>query len=256
MQLPLLAVTGSLMIMAGSVGWLWSNPLQMSSVGDLALMRGSVNMMLFASAGVIVPLLYTWFVTGKSDPVMKRAVWPRASWAKLAAGPFIQPGVAFITGLLAGASVPFVTFLVNGWLRLGGATGIVSVNGLPAVFGLLVVGVFSDGAAGQGWNMTGLDDYLGVAGQGVTGLFTVAGYQADFPGQLQAQVIGILALSLWGFLIGILVCAPLGLLLHGLLRGGPPRVPRPAPEPEAGELPAGARAGEFVPFPVQDSHDG
>ncbi len=113
--------------------------------------------------------------------------------------------------------MPFVTFLVNGWLRLDGATGIVSVNRLPAVFGLLVVGVFSDGAAGQGWNMTGLDDYLGVAGQGVTGLFTVAGYQADFPGQLQAQVIGILALSLWGFLIGILVCAPLGLLLHGLL---------------------------------------
>ena len=189
-QLPLLAVTGSLMIMAGSVGWLWSNPLQMSSVGDLALMRGSVNMMLFASAGVIVPLLYTWFVTGKSDPVMSARGLAAGVVAGLAAGPFIQPGVAFITGLLAGASVPFVTFLVNGWLRLDDATGIVSVSGLPAVFGLLVVGVFSDGAAGQGWNMTGLDDYLGVAGQGVTGLFTVAGYQADFPGQLQA-VIGI-----------------------------------------------------------------
>ena len=255
-QLPLLAVTGSLMIMAGSVGWLWSNPLQMSSVGDLALMRGSVNMMLFASAGVIVPLLYTWFVTGKSDPVMSARGLAAGVVAGLAAGPFIQPGVAFITGLLAGASVPFVTFLVNGWLRLDDATGIVSVSGLPAVFGLLVVGVFSDGAAGQGWNMTGLDDYLGVAGQGVTGLFTVAGYQADFPGQLQAQVIGILALSLWGFLIGILVCAPLGLLLHGLLRGGPSRVTRPAQEPEASGSYAAAPAGEFVPFPVQDSHDG
>jgi len=61
---------------------------------------------------------------------------------------------------------------------------------------------------------------------------------------------------LWGFLIGILVCAPLGLLLHGLLRGSQPRVRRPAQEPEASGSYAAAPTGEFVPFPVQDSRDG
>jgi hypothetical protein len=70
----------------------------------------------------------------------------------------------------------------------------------------------------------------------------------DFPGQLQAQVIGILTLSLWGFVVGMLVCAPLGVLLHSLLRstaapqpgrldfdgglatGAPARGPQPARE--------------------------
>jgi hypothetical protein len=31
-------------------------------------------------------------------------------------------------------------------------------------------------------------------------------------------VIGIVALSLWGFVTGLLVCAPLALLFHGLQR--------------------------------------
>jgi hypothetical protein len=66
--------------------------------------------------------------------------------------------------------------------------------------------------------MTGLESYLGVTGQGVSGLFTESGFQPDFPAQLQAQVIGILSLILWGFSTGMLICAPLGLLLHGLLR--------------------------------------
>ncbi len=239
-QLPLLAVVGSLLIMSGAIGWLWANPLQMSTVGDLGLMRGSVNMMLFAASGVIVPLLYTWFVTGKSDPVMTARGLAAGVVAGLAAGPFVQPSVAFAIGLLAGASVPFVTFIVTGWLRLDDAGGSLSVSAFPALIGLLLTGLFADGAVGQGWNMTGLDAYLGVAGQGVTGLFTAAGYQADFPGQLQAQMIGILALGLWGFLMGILICAPLGLLLHALLRGSA-RVPAPA---------APASMGEFVPLPA------
>jgi hypothetical protein len=89
---------------------------------------------------------------------------------------------------------------------------------LPAIVGLLAVGIFADGTVGQGWQMTGIDSYLGVSGQGVSGLFTGSGFQMDFPGQLQAQVIGILSLALWGFSTGMLFCAPLGLLLHSLLR--------------------------------------
>ncbi len=218
-QLPLLAVVGSLLIIAGSIGWMWANPLQMSSLSDTALMRGSVNCILFASGGLIVPLLYTWFVTGSSEPLMSARGLAAGVVAGLAAGPFVEPGVALVIGLLAGATVPFVTFLVDGLLRLDDATGSISVSGLPAMVGLLLVGIFADGVVGRGWHMTGLDRYLGVTGQGVSGLLAARGYQPDFPGQLQAQVIGILTLALWGFLIGMLICAPLGLLLHGLLRG-------------------------------------
>jgi Amt family ammonium transporter len=45
-----------------------------------------------------------------------------------------------------------------------------------------------------------------------------SGFQPDFPGQLQAQVIGVVALTLWGFVSGLVVCAPLGLLFHNLQR--------------------------------------
>jgi Amt family ammonium transporter len=138
--------------------------------------------------------------------------------AGLAAGPFVQPGVAFLIGVIAGATVPFVSYLVDGLLRLDDATGAITVSGLPAMVGLLLVGIFADGVTGQGWQMTGVESYLGVTGQGVSGLFTARGYQMDFPGQIQAQVIGIVALALWGFLVGMVLCIPLGLLLHGLLR--------------------------------------
>jgi Amt family ammonium transporter len=213
---PLLAVVGSLLVLAGTFGWLWANPLQVSLLGDLALMRGSVNAMLFASGGILVPLGYTWFVTGRSDPMMAARGLVAGLVAGLAVGPFVQPGVAFLIGFLAGATVPFVTFVVDGVLRLDDATGVVTANGVPAVVGLLLVGLFADGVTGVGWQMTGLENYLGVAGQGVSGLLVAPGFQPDFPGQLQAQIAGILALGLWGFLVGMLICTPLGLLMHSL----------------------------------------
>jgi ammonium transporter, Amt family len=228
-QLPLLAVVGSLLILMGSLGWLWANPLQLNSLSELALLRGSVNTILFASGGIIVPLFYTWFVTGKSEPLMSARGLAAGVVAGMAAGPFIQPGPAFAIGLVAGATVPFVTYLIDGLLRLDDATGAISISGLPAIVGLLAVGIFADGATGQGWNMTGVDSYLGVSGQGVSGLFTGSGFQADFPGQLQSQVIGILSLVLWGFSSGMLICAPLGLLLHSLLRTTASPVPVAAP---------------------------
>jgi ammonium transporter, Amt family len=114
-------------------------------------------------------------------------------------------------------------------LRLDDATGAVTASGIPAMIGLLLVGLFADGVAGSGWQMTGGGNYLGVAGQGVSGLFVASGYQIDFPGQLQAQMVGILTLGLWGFLTGILFCAPLGFLAHGLERSE--NLPKATPQP-------------------------
>lgn len=233
-HLPLLAVLGCLLIPSGTIGWLWANPLQSALINELGLVRGSVNVLLFAASGSIVPLLYTWFVTGRSDPVMTARGVAAGVVAGLAAGPFVQPGIAVLIGFLAGATLPFVTFLVDSTLRLEDVTGSISVSGLPAMIGLLLVGLFADGAVGQGWQMAGVESYLGVAGQGVSGLFTGSEFQPDFPGQLQAQVIGVLALSLWGFLAGVVVCAPMGLILHGLLEGGAEQVPARPVETPAG----------------------
>jgi Amt family ammonium transporter len=211
----------------------------------LALLRGSVNTILFAAGGILIPLIYSWFVTSKSEPLMSARGLAAGVVAGMAVGPFVQPGQAFVIGLVAGATVPFVTFLVDGLLRLDDVTGAISVSGLPAIVGLLAVGIFADGTVGRGWQMTGVDSYLGVTGQGVSGLFTGSGFQMDFPGQLQAQVIGILSLALWGFSAGMLFCAPLGLLLHSLLRpaGGIGATRAPV------LIPADADGDAFAPEP-------
>jgi Amt family ammonium transporter len=56
------------------------------------------------------------------------------------------------------------------------------------------VGLFSDGTLGQGLNGIGKDAYLGVAGQGVSGIALLAPGLAPDTGQLIAQVLGLLVI--------------------------------------------------------------
>ena len=225
-QLPLLAVVGALVMLAGGAGWLWSNPLQVSVLTDVALLRGSLNVVLSAAAGSLIPLVYTWFVRGTSHPTLSARGLVAGLIAGMALGPFVQPGTAFLTGILAGLTVPFVTYIVDTRLGLHDATGILSAAGLPAILGLLMVGLLADGVAGLGWQMTGLESHLGVTGQGVSGLFVAQGFAVDFPGQFQAQLIGVVALGLWGLLTGLAVCVPLGLVTHNLERSANRRARR------------------------------
>ena len=224
---PLLTVIGGLLLLSGVIGWLWANPLQVEALSSLALLRGSTGILLAAVGGTLVPLLYTWFVAGGADPTMTARGLAAGAIAGLAAAPCVQTGPLLLTGVIAGATVPFLTYVADHLLGLDDGTGVVVVAALPAIVGLLMAGIFADGAAGAGWQLAGVGAYLGVSGQGVSGLLTASGFQRDFPGQFQAQIIGVVALSLWGFVTGLLVCAPLGLLFHGLQRSA--ASPQPAP---------------------------
>jgi len=215
-HLPLLAVVGALLLPVGVLGWNWSNPIQAAAIGELGPLRGSVNSLLFVISASLIPVLYTWFVTGESDPLMAARGMAAGAIAGLGAGPFITPTAALVIGLLAGGTVPFVTYALNRLLRLNDSAGIVSMTAIPALLGLLSVGLLADGSVGAGWQNMGVGSYLGVTGQGVTGLAAASGFVADFPGQLQAQVIGGVALLLWGFVMGSLICVPLAVLSHGI----------------------------------------
>ncbi|MBX3052579.1 MAG: hypothetical protein KF753_13945 [Caldilineaceae bacterium] len=215
-HLPMLAVVGALLLPVGVLGWSWSNPIQAGIIGELGPLRGSVNSLLFVITGSLVPAFYTWFVAGESDPMMAARGMAAGAIAGLGAGPFVPPLAALVVGLLAGGSVPFITFAVNRLLRLNDSAGIVSMTAIPALLGLLSVGLFADGSVGAGWQMIGTTSHLGVTGQGVTGLLAASGFVADFPGQLQAQVIGAVALLLWGFVVGSVICVPLAALAHGI----------------------------------------
>jgi Amt family ammonium transporter len=217
-RLPLVAILGALLMLGGVIGWLWSNPLQATVTSASGVMRGSINVVVSASAGALIPLVYTWFVTAESHAGMTARGLAAGLVAGLAAGPFVQPGVALLIGLLAGTTVPFVTYVIDSRMKLNDLTGVVSIGGLPAMIGLLAVGIFADGAVGAGWQMTGIDSYLGVPGQGVSGLLVDAAFQPDFPGQLQAQLIGTITLALWGTVMGFMVNVPLALIAQGLQR--------------------------------------
>jgi len=56
-------------------------------------------------------------------------------------------------------------------LKVDDPCGAISVHGFCGTLGGMCVGLFADGTYGAGWNGIGAADYLGKAGQGVTGLF-------------------------------------------------------------------------------------
>src|SRR5947207_179710 len=71
--------------------------------------------------------------------------------------------------------------------------GAISVHGYCGTLGGLCVGIFADGHYGAGWNGVGVTDYLGKAGQGVTGLL-----YGDFS-QFKCQLLGAGLNIVWAF---------------------------------------------------------
>ncbi len=73
--------------------------------------------------------------------------------------------------------------------------GAISVHGVCGAFGVLAVGIFSDGSYGIGWNGSLADD-----AKGVTGVL----YGGSGGGQLAAQAMGVLTIATVMFAIAFL----------------------------------------------------
>ena len=202
-HLPVLAVVGTMLTLVGTAALFAANPIYLASA--LSTPRAAVNLMLAAAGGAFMPYLYTWFTTGAADSLMAARGSAAAVLAVAAAGPFLPPWAAALLGAVAGLLVPLTSFLVRYVLRIQDPTGALPVALLGGILGLLGLGIFADGRAGQGWNGIGPESYLGVTGQGVTGLFPAAGLSPDWPGQINAQLIGLAAIAgLTVVLVGIL----------------------------------------------------
>jgi ammonium transporter, Amt family len=192
-HLPVLAVLGALLVLAGTAAMLTANPIHLAS--GVVTPRAGVNLMLAAAGGAFVPYLYTWFTTGAADTLMAARGSAAGVLAVAAAGGLVPPWSAAALGAVAGLLVPLATFLVRYVLRIDDPTGTLPVGLLGGLLGLLGVGVFADGLAGQGWNGIGPESYLGVTGQGITGLFPATGFAPDWPGQINAQLTGLAAVA-------------------------------------------------------------
>lgn len=192
-HLPVLAVIGAVLFVVGGMGLAAANPIH-TQAGAITP-RAGVNLVLAAAGGAFLPCLYTWFTTGAADSLMAARGAAAGTLSVAAAMAFVPPWAALFIGAAAGVLVPLVTFLMHHVLRIQDPTGAVPVGLLGGALGIIAVGFFGDGTAGQAWNNVGVETYLGVASQGITGLFPTPGFAPDWPGQLNAQLIGLAAIA-------------------------------------------------------------
>src|SRR5262249_59320035 len=106
----------------------------------------------------------------------------------------LSPWGAFIIGPVAAGLVVVSVFFFDK-RKVDDPVGAISVHGVNGAWGLLSVGLFSDGTYGAGWNGVGATEYLGKAGQGVTGLF-----YGD-ASQLAAQAVEVVVGTAWNVVV-------------------------------------------------------
>jgi Amt family ammonium transporter len=199
-HLPLLAILGSLLLLIGWLGLIFSNPLFASNEG-LSTSLMAVNVALAAGGGLQMALLYVWFTTSETDVLMAARGSVAGLVAISAACPFVPPWAAFVIGAVAGLLLPLGIYSVEHLLRLDDPAAAITTHGLSGLWGLLAVAIFADGRYGAGWNGIGAEEYLGIAGQGVSGYLVTAGFQPDLLNQLYAQLTGIAAIAIFAFVL-------------------------------------------------------
>jgi len=215
---PLLAVLGSGLLLAGGSGWFLASPLFPSVAFPWSKMLS--NLLLAASGGALLPLLYVWFFSGEQSLALP-ARGLAAGWLALLAGaPFLSPWAALLVGVLLGALLPLLTAGIDRLFRLPDDGGLLAMMTLAGFLGVWAPGFLADGRFGRGWQDVGPSHYLGVAGQGVSGLFVAGGLRPDWPGQFWAQFVGSWAVFLFAFLVSSIIAWPVA-TIWGRLAASP-----------------------------------
>jgi len=164
--------------------WFSFNAGSTLNASDLRLAVVATNTMIAGAIGGLAAMFYMWAFYGKPDPSMTANGALAGLVAITAPCAFVNASTAFVIGLVAGVLVCISVAFVEKKLRLDDVVGAISVHCVNGLWGIIAVGLFSDGSYGSGIN--------GVKG-GVTGLF-----YGD-AGQFAAQMIAVVVLFVWGF---------------------------------------------------------
>ncbi len=152
-------------------GWFGFNPGSTLSGLDMNIARIAVNTNLSAAAGGTIAALYTAVKWGKADPSMAINGALGGLVAITAGCAFVEPVSAIVIGGIAGMLVVFAVPLFDR-LRADDPVGAIAVHGVCGTFGTVAVGIFAE----KGGLLYG-------GGLGLLGI----------------QVLGVVAISLWGF---------------------------------------------------------
>jgi Amt family ammonium transporter len=187
-------------------GWFGFNAGSSLAGADGRIGIIATNTMLASASGAVAAGLVIWKVAGKPDPSMMCNGMLAGLVAITSPCAFVTPTGGVIIGAVAGVLVVYSVFLFDK-LKIDDPVGAISVHGTCGVWGLISVGLLSDGSYGQGWNGVGATDYLGVAGRGVTGLF-----YGDSK-QIVAQMIEVVVGLGWNILAGGVIFFVIGKIL-------------------------------------------
>ena len=197
-------------------GWFGFNPGSTLAGTDNHISIVAVNTMLASATGALATYIVMMIKFGKPDPSMLCNGMLAGLVAITAPCAFVNSTGACIIGAVSGVLVVFAVLFVEGTLKLDDPVGAISVHGVNGAWGVLSVGLLSNGSYGAGWNgvhkllkdgvvkviindgPASVADYNKLTGdgwvdQGVTGLFgSVFGAGYNDSSQFVAQVIGTL----------------------------------------------------------------
>ena len=157
--------------------------------------------MIASATGAFASMLYMWFFkTKKPDPSMMINGMLAGLVAITAPCAFVSVGSAALIGLIAGVLVIEAAFLIERKLKIDDPVGAVAVHGVNGAWGMIALGLFADGAYGDGWN--------GVSG-------TVKGLFYGDSSQFFAQLVGVAVNILYVSAIGWIVFKTIGLIVGG-----------------------------------------
>ncbi len=196
---PLVTNVGALLMGLGWLGWSLSRPFHVTGV-VLDWEHTSINVLLAMAGAVVTAQLYAWLVTGRPEGQLA-ALGLAAGWgAVLSCAPFLPPWGALITGLLAGLALPFIHYALRATLRLRDAAALIALALTSGLVGFLSLALLANGRWGYGWNGVGLDAESIIPGPAIAGIFIRGDMQ-----QLSAQLVGLVAVGLWGLLWGTVI---------------------------------------------------
>ena len=201
--LPILSMLGGGLVLMGWFGL--SSGLQNPTTINISPEHAAVAGLLAALGGAFSAAAYSWFTTQVANPLMTSRGLLAGLIVGIAGAPFMPIWISLVAGLLMGLILPPLIYLLNNKLRLVDTLGTLTTFGISGFISLLLVGFFADGTAGQNWNRVGPVDYLGVSGQGVSALVVAPDYVADWPGQIQAQLLGGGAVFVWALLLSAIL---------------------------------------------------
>ncbi len=161
-------------------GWFGFNAASTFAATDVQFAVVAANTAIAAAFGAVTGMLWIMRKTGKPDPGMMANGMLAGLVAITAPCAFVEPWAAAVIGIIAGVLVIQSILFIENKLKIDDPVGAISVHGVNGIFGVLAVGIFSNGKYGAGWNLT-----EGVEG-GVTGIL----YGGSGGEQLVAQAIG------------------------------------------------------------------